>query len=356
MNKYRIVLAGCGGMAEEWGSYTAGRTDAKIVGLVDINEANAVRYAKKMGLSCPIFMDTRTAIEKTAANLVYCITTPEAHRDVIVTALENGCNVFTEKPLGASWDDVMDICDAAGKTGRRVCVMQNRRFLNGIRALRDIVNSGNIGKPTGLCADFFLVPADDYWNTFRAKIAHPLLTDMAIHTFDMGRFILNNAKPVSVFCHEYQPEGSRYAGCAAAACIFTMSDGTVFTYHGNWAAQGFRTGWESQWRVNGSKGSAIWDGQNKPMFEIPMPEYEKSSGFKADRYKRVVADYSWTATLPEHQECIQEMFEALSSGRKAETDHTDNLYSIAMVFASIKSAEEGRVVLFDELFRVREST
>ena len=351
MGAYRIVLAGCGGMAEEWGRYALDRKDAQIVGLVDIKEENAFRYAKKMGLSCPVFTDVQTAIEKTAANLVFCITIPDAHRDVILAALENNCDVFTEKPLGASWEHVRAICDTAEKTGRSISVMQNRRFLNGIRALRDVLNSGNIGKVTGLCADFFLVPLDDYRNSFRAKITHPLLTDMAIHTFDMGRFLLNNARPVSVFCHEYQPEGSQYLDGAAAACIFTMSDGTVFTYHGNWAAEGFRTGWESQWRVNGSLGSAIWDGQNKPVFEIPMPENEKNGGFKADRYKRVVADYAWTARLSEHQECIHEMFEALSAGRNAETDYTDNLYSVAMVFASIKSSEEKRLVLFDEFLR-----
>lgn len=87
---------------------------------------------------------------------------------------------------------------------------------------------------------------------------HPLIVDMAIHTFDQARFI-SGTDPISVYCHEYNPPGSWYKGNAAAICIFEMSDGSVFTYRGSWAAEGQNTSWESAWRVTGSEGTALWD-------------------------------------------------------------------------------------------------
>ena len=41
------------------------------------------------------------------------------------------------------------------------------------------------------------------------------------------------------------------------------------------------------------------------------------------------------------------MFAALCEGRKAETDCTDNIHSLAIVLAAIDSAKTGRKVIID---------
>jgi len=41
MNKFRIIVAGCGNMANTWINYALTRKDAEIVGLVDIKKENA---------------------------------------------------------------------------------------------------------------------------------------------------------------------------------------------------------------------------------------------------------------------------------------------------------------------------
>src|SRR5690606_19566584 len=115
-----------------------------------------------------------------------------------------------------------------------------------------------------LHADFFLGP---HFGGFRDAMDSPLIVDMAIHTFDQARFI-SGADPVSVYCHEYNPPGSWYAGNASAVCIFEMSDGSLFTYRGSWCAEGFPTSWESDWRATGSRGTARWDGRSMPAAEI----------------------------------------------------------------------------------------
>ena len=61
-------------------------------------------------------------------------------------------------------------------------------------------------------ADFFI---GAHFGGFRDEMAHVLLLDMAIHTFDQARKILG-ADPVSVYCHEFNPAGSWYAGASSA--------------------------------------------------------------------------------------------------------------------------------------------
>lgn len=51
----------------------------------------------------------------------------------------------------------------------------------------------------------------------------------------------------------------------------------------------------------------------------------------------------------EHDGCLDAMFSAYLAEEKAETDCEDNIYSVAMAFAAIKSAEEKRTVYLSEL-------
>ena len=90
-------------------------------------------------------------------------------------------------------------------------------------------------------------------------MAHVLIKDMAIHTFDAARFITSQ-NPKSVYAMEWNPEGSWYSRDASAAAIFEMTGNVIFNYRGSWCSEGHRTPWESEWRILGTKGSIRWDG------------------------------------------------------------------------------------------------
>jgi len=338
VKKFRVVVAGCGSMSRTWIEYALSREDTEIVALVDINRENAAIRLNQFGLACPVFSDVSEAIRATGANLVFDVTVPESHKKVVTTALEMGCDVFGEKPMASSMEEAREMVQVAGKTGKTYSVMQNRRYLKNIRALRALLESGAIGQPGFICADFFLGP---HFGGFREIMDSPLILDMAIHTFDQARFIMNS-DPVSVYCHEFNPAGSWYRGDACAVCIFEFSDGSVFCYRGSWCAIGCNTSWESFWRITGSKGTAIWDGTNAPYAETVIPD-------QGNRTERIEAPVTWTGREG-HYGCLDEMFSALLEGRKAETDCTDNIKSMAMVFGALKSSKEGKKVELSTLY------
>ncbi|MCM3128568.1 MULTISPECIES: Gfo/Idh/MocA family oxidoreductase [unclassified Paenibacillus] len=336
MSKHKIIVAGCGGMSNTWLDYAAEREDAEIVGLVDLYEDSAKKMAERRNLQVPTFTELSAALQATDANLVFDCTIPASHKEIVTRALKAGCDVFGEKPMAESFEDAKEIVSVSNETGKRYSVMQNRRYLKQIRTLRDFVHSGKIGQLGSIHADFFLGPR---FGGFRDLMNSPLIVDMAIHTFDQARFI-TGAKPVSVYCHEYNPEGSWYQGNASAICIFEMSDGSVFSYRGSWSAIGLNTSWEADWRVIGSQGSARWDG-----IRMPVGEYMKDeggTGFFHD-VEHIDLEGSWTGREG-HAGCLDEMFLALSEGRPAETDCTDNIYSMAMVFGAVESANTGNKV------------
>ncbi len=339
---YKIAVAGCGGMANTWVKYVLGRSDAEIVALVDIKQEFAQAMAERHGLSCGTFTDIKQAIVETGANLVFDITIPASHFTISRTAMELGCDVFAEKPLAETFDECQEIIRISDRTGRTHAVMQNRRFDSRIRALRKLIAEGHIGKPGYAGADFFLGP---HFGGFRDSMDSPLLLDMAIHTFDQARLILD-ADPVSVYCQEFNPVGSWYQGQAAAVCIFEMSDGSIFCYRGSWCAEGAPTSWEASWRVTGEKGTAIWDGEGNPYAEAVAPGNQEGNFIR--EYNRIVMD------APEqirsfHIGCLDEMFASLSEDRKAETDCRDNIHSMAMVLGAIESSKTGRKIMISDL-------
>lgn len=334
---HKIIVAGCGGMANTWVDYATQRDNAEIVGLVDIFEESAKAMAAKRGLNVPTFTDLASALAATDANLVFDVTIPASHKTIAITAMEAGCNVFGEKPMAESLADAKEIVAVSQATGKRYSVMQNRRYVKQIRSFRDIVSSGAVGNVGETHADFFLGP---HFGGFRDAMDSPLIIDMAIHTFDQARF-LTGADPVSVYCHEFNPPGSWYAGNASAVCIYEMSDGSVFTYRGSWCAEGLNTSWESDWRIIGDKGTARWDGTEMPYGEVMSPDNQE--GFTREMVKIQGADVY--DGREHHFGCLDEMFAALEAGRPAETDCLDNIKSVAMVFGAVESARTGKKVL-----------
>jgi predicted dehydrogenase len=336
VSPFRALVVGCGRMSHAWLGILAGRADVEIVGLVDPDVAAAARKKGKYELEVPLFPALGPALESTSPDLVLDIAVPEARRQVVTQSLAAGCHVLSEKPMAASLAEAKELVAAADSAGRTFAIMQNRRYLERMRSLRELVTGGAIGRPGFVGADFFM---GHHVDGFRTTMDHPLLLDMAIHTFDQARF-LTGADPVTVYCQEFNLEGSWFEGDASAVCLFELTNGIVFDYRGSWTAEGARTTWEADWRIAGSKGTAIWQGEDPPYAEVATGEPRRDLWRDSDR---IEATTDWDGR-PHHAGCLDEMLAALAEGRPPETDCHDNVKSIAMVFAAIESAREGRKV------------
>jgi len=191
-DKKRVVLVGCGGMSAAWLKPAQQLPDLEIVALVDIRREAAEKRAAEFGLGEAFISTSLTeALEKTEPDGVFDVTVPEAHTPVTLEALARGCHVFGEKPMADSMENARKMVAAAQKAGKIYAVIQNRRYDARIRRLRNFLASGAIGRITTVNCDFYLGP---HFGGFRDEMAHPLLVDMAIHTFDAARYITAAAR------------------------------------------------------------------------------------------------------------------------------------------------------------------
>ncbi|MEI6167849.1 MAG: Gfo/Idh/MocA family oxidoreductase [bacterium] len=336
---FRVVLVGCGSISAAWLRPAVDMPDIKFVGLVDRIDENARKRAVEFNLadSVEIGTDLRAVLKKTKPDMVFDCTVPEAHVNVALEAFRHGCHVLGEKPLADSMANARRIVRAAQKAGRTHAVIQNRRFDANIRSVRKLVEGGQIGTLTALNSDFFI---GAHFGGFRDHMKHVLLLDMAIHTFDAAR-LLGGGDPVSVYCKEWNPAGSWYDHDASAVALFTMSNGVVYTYRGSWCAEGMNTTWESTWHGIGTKGSFRWDGAK----DIQAQAVKTTGSFISSCEAVPVAPFDDPSRTGSHGGQILDYVNCVRNGTLPETVCTDNIKSLAMVFAAVKSAATGKEVL-----------
>ncbi len=332
----RAVLAGCGSMARGW--IEAIRTEAlagqlAIVGLVDLDEKAAIGLRDRFGLDLPVGTDLAAMLSATRPEILLDVVVPGARHDVVATGLAHGCHVLSEKPMATSLEQARQMITLARSVGRLQAVVQNRRYIPGVRRIRRTLASGVLGELTALHADFFI---GAHFGGFRDAMQNVLLLDMAIHTFDAARFI-SGKDALSVYCHETNPRGSWYAHGAAATAIFEMSDDVVFTYRGSWAAEGANTSWESSWRIIGTQGTLLWDGGER--FEAHV--VAGTDGFHRPLAATGVLPPASDAQTHSHASVIADFLAAIDGGHAPETVGTDNIRSLAMVLCAIESARTG---------------
>ena len=340
---YKILIVGCGMMSDAWLKNILSREDCEIVGLVDININAANRKKENFKLTnVNTYSNIESALDKENANLVIDVTVPESHFETVTTALKAGCNVFGEKPMSDSLENAEKMVKCAEEANREYFVMQNRRYLPRLYALRNFLNSNQLGNIGQISANFQL---DPHFGGFREEMDSPLIADMAIHTFDACRF-LSGQNAVSVYCQEFNPLWSWYKGNANAVCIFEMEDGTIFDYRGSWCANGLNTSWESEWRIACENGAAFWDGSDKLFYDLTATSTSKTGISGDDEITSSMKELTpFVMKHTGHDACINEMFDALKSGIRPQTDCRDNINSIKMVYKAIESARTNMKVL-----------
>ena len=313
----RVVLAGAGSMGQAWLAAIAADPEVNLAGVVDLDLDSARRAAPGL----PVGTDVAAVAAETGAEAVINVTVPAAHHPVTTAALFAGLPVLGEKPVADTVAQALSLAAAAEASGRLFMVSQSRRWNPQLFRLRAMAAAlGPIGTAS---TEFFRAP---HFGGFREQMAQPLLVDMAIHAFDAARFLLG-ADPVTVSCQTWNPPWSWYAGDAEAAAVFEMTGGARYVYHGSWCAPGADTSWNGSWRVSGAQGTATWDGDHDPAGP-PVPPSDAPEGIGG---------------------ALRVFAAALSSGETPMGEVHENILSLAMVEAAVRSSAERRPILIDDI-------
>lgn len=330
---FKVLLVGAGAMGRAWGRNLKANPDTSIAAWIDIRSEAAAEAAAGLELnSVYTGSDLGMAIADVKPDFVVDVTIPEAHHDVTLTALTMGVPVLGEKPMAVSMEQARAMVAASEKADKLYMVSQSRRYDGRIHAYKQLIQQ-QVGNPELLKSDFYI---GAHFGGFRDEMAHVLLLDMAIHTFDAARF-LTDADPISVYCEEYNPSWSWYQRDASANALFEMSGGLRYLYSGSWCSEGCLTSWEAQWRAVGPQGSALWDGDSAITAEHVVGSQGFTRETEASSAEAISMDAGITGSL-------QDFLHALRTNTTPMGECHDNIKSLAMVFSAVESSETGQRV------------
>lgn len=178
------------------------RERALLVGMCDPNAERLSATLRWLHLDIPHFTDFRQMIRETQCDTVIVSTPDHTHDRLIVEALEQGCNVISEKPLTTDEGRLARIVNAERQTGRRVEVAFNYRYTPYATQVRQLLRTGLLGEVTAVefqwCLD--TIHGADYFRRWhrRRENSGGLLVHKATHHFDLVNW-WTGAEPAEVF-------------------------------------------------------------------------------------------------------------------------------------------------------------
>ncbi|CAN7511468.1 Gfo/Idh/MocA family oxidoreductase [Arthrobacter sp. LjRoot14] len=211
VRKARIVLIGTGGRSEMYIRAIFGKHSdtAELVAFSDVNPGRVEFYQKlikELGAPGPVAAfdpaDLTAFIRDNDIDRVVVTTPDYTHADYIVEGLEAGADVVVEKPLTIDAEGCRRITRAVEETGRNVVVTFNYRYSPRNSALKEIIQSGVIGKVTSIDFSWVLdtVHGADYFRRWHRekKNSGGLLIHKASHHFDLVNWWIDDV-PERVF-------------------------------------------------------------------------------------------------------------------------------------------------------------
>ncbi len=196
MKRYVIVGAG----SRVFFMFLKGLSDKigktiEITGVYDINKTRCEFYKKNLD-TLTVYDDFDTMIKSEKPDAVIVGTVDSKHTEYVVRSLNLGCDVICEKPLANTYEDCLKIIDAEKRTGKKVTVTFNCRFMPYFAKLKELVSSGVIGKVHAISYNYTLNRwhGGDYFKRWHAKmsISQGMLLHKSTHHFDVINWVLDD--------------------------------------------------------------------------------------------------------------------------------------------------------------------
>jgi predicted dehydrogenase len=192
MQKVRIGIIGCGGMARHHGKlFTRSVPEAEIVALAEPSSDNLARFIKEVfddpAAEPATFSDYREMLRQVELDGVVIISPHAYHYQQAVDAMDAGCHVLVEKPMVISTADAQALIAHSEKTGRGVSVAFPGPFTCEFQYIRSVVASGALGEislVSGHCCQQWIQHVGGTWRTAPELSGGGNLYDSGAHMFN----------------------------------------------------------------------------------------------------------------------------------------------------------------------------
>lgn len=322
---HKIALIGAGRIGRIHAHNAARHPRIALAGIVDPVEASAQALAQEWD-SQVIGLDQALADDSIGGVIIASST--DTHLDYSLRAAAAGKAIFCEKPIDQDLARARSAANAL--SGARLLLAFNRRFDPNFQALKARLDSGAVGTLESLqiTSNDPSPPPPAY-----VAVSGGLFKDMAIHDFDMARWLLGE-EVVEVFAAGsclVDPEIGKLGDVDTARTLLRTASGRLCVI-ANSRRSGF--GYDQRIEAYASAGMVRADNVTESSVQV-----WSESGAAADRFQNFFLDRYAEAYRRE-----MDHFADLLDGAAPLVGYADGVAALALAEAAAESVRGGQVV------------
>lgn len=335
--KVTFGIIGAGSVSSLHAAAISQCAEAQLVAVADISEERARKLA---GENVRIYTDYRRLLDEPDIDVV-CVCVPSGmHMDVCIDAARAGKHVLVEKPLEITLERADRVIQACDEANVKLGVIFQLRFMPGVLATKNIVESGKLGKL--IMGDAYVKwhRSRDYYSSSNWRGTWEMdgggaLMNQAIHHVDLLQWIMGPVESLygytATLVHaEIQVEDT------AAACL-RFANGALGTIE---ACTSARQGVSARLEIRGESGTIILEDGKITLWDVegtPQPEEEPTD------FGSGASDPTAITSLG-HQAQINDMVRAIKEDRSPIVDGREARKAIEIVTAIYRSARTGEPI------------
>ncbi|KXF83539.1 inositol 2-dehydrogenase [Enterovibrio coralii] len=325
---FNIALFGCGRIGKVHAVNIAAHPNTQIKAVIDPYHEGAVQLANQYGATV---MSVDEAMADKDIHAVCICSATDTHADLIEQAALAGKAIFCEKPIDLSLSRVAACLEVVDNAGVKLLVGFNRRYDPQFRTLRELFDSGAVGKAETLVItsrDPSPPPAE------YVRVSGGIFRDMSIHDLDMARFILGE-DPISVSAHGsclVDPAIGEAGDIDSAVVILRFPSGAMANII-NSRRSGY--GYDQRIELHGSKGMLKAGNVREHLVEHWGDEHcssAKPQNFFLERYKEAYID-EW-----------QHFVDVLEGKAEPQCSGIDGELALELADAALESLQQHKTV------------
>ena len=340
MKKLKGAVFGCG----FWSQFQIGGwlelQDVEIVALYNRTLKKAEEKAGMFGIKH--FYDDPGLLFKNHPEIdfVDIITDVDTHFHFVQMAATHKKNVICQKPMAPNLETARKMLQVCRENNVKYYVHENYRWQPQFRMVKELLDSGIIGRPFRCKTGFNTAFPVFETQPFLAQLEQFALTDQGSHQFDVLRFLFGEAESLYCLTQRVNPT---IKGEDVATTIIKMKSGVTCIQEISFSSLLEREIFpQTLLLVEGSKGSIRLDPDliikvttagGTITENVPLDKY----WWQTDRL---------TNEPPSIVSCNKDILNDMLGRGNAETTGDDNMKTVELVFSGYESAKSGRVILF----------
>ena len=339
-----IGIIGGGNISETHARAVREIEGVEISAFFGINEAKVARLTQLFGGVA--YHGLEYFLNHKPMDLVIVGSPSGLHAEQGIAAAQRGLHVLVEKPIDittARADELIEACEQAGvKLG--VCFQD--RFSPDIYRVKQMIDSGQLGRPILASGSVRWYRPPEYYSTSRWRGTLGLdgggaLINQAIHTIDLLLWLMGDVKRVCAIkrtaLHEIDVEDTLVA-------TLEFGNGAIGSFE---AATSVYPGYDRRIDLTGTEGTIIVEQDRIARCDLKTGPFEHVASSEESANLRTSSPV--ISDVRGHRRVVADFLQAIETNGRARCDGQEGRRSIALVQAIYESAQTVKPVVLTGL-------